>query len=343
MRTAILTLFTTFAAAQSSAPVNVFRANDLKIVDGPHVESVHDRTAVIAWSTDVESSAIVRYGTNEKSLDQKAEDRWGGTKTGASVVHRVTLRDLKPAKKYWFIAESGEGWHRSKAIARSETQAFTTRSPGSIVPPKSAAPLIRPGNIVAGPLAMNVTDTSAAIWWMSADPMSGSVTYGTRPGAPDNKVAFKVNEKKSVALSGLQPDRTYYFQLRDTTDRTLADGSFTTARPDFADARFKIVRGPTVEVVGRDTATISWGTNARSSSIVHYGADPGNLDRSAMAPWGQREHRVVIKDLKPGTRYFFQVESAQAQDTGLAAKSNVAPFQTVEEGQSAMRNPDWQR
>jgi hypothetical protein len=305
------------------------------------VEAVGDKTAVIAWSTDVESSATVRYGIEQDNLDQKAEEKWGGIKAGGSVVHRVSVKNLKPATKYWFAVESGEGWHRSKAIARSETRTFTTLARGyKSAEPKIAAPLVRPANVVAGPLAADVTDQSATIWWMAGQSLSGGLAYGTAADALSEIVPFR--DTSSVEIANLISDTQYYFQLRDRAGQAIAEGSFMTAGPGFDEAKFKITAGPTIEVVGQDSATVSWSTNARSGSTVRFGADPTNLDHTAMAPWGQREHRVVIKGLKPGTKYYFQVESAQAEGTGSVAKSNVAPFQTVTEAQSALRNPDWQ-
>jgi phosphodiesterase/alkaline phosphatase D-like protein len=343
----VLVLFLTFisAAAQSQQPpVNVFRANDLKIVDGPRVESVTDTTAVIAWSTDVESSAIVHYDTDQNALHQKAMEKWGGQKSGASVLHRVTIRNLKPGTKYFFQVESGQGWHRLPAVAKSDVQEFSAKPEGykpAIRVPDS--PLLQPGNIVAGPMATNVTDTSATIWWMSKDSMTGQVVFGKSQFSMDKRLPFKVGEQKSVNLAGLEPSTMYFFRLEDAQGKNIAEGSFKTEAVGHQTAKFKIVSGPTVEVVGKDTATISWSTNARSSSVLHFGTDPTNLEQTAMAPWGQQLHRVVAKNLKPNTKYYFQVESAQAQETGLGAKSNIAPLHTVSEGQAAMRNPDWRR
>lgn len=345
MRTVLLTiLLANFAFAQTAEPpVNVFRANDLKILDGPRVESVTDTTAVIAWSTDVEASAIVLFGTDKGKLDKKAMDKWGGQKTGNSVVHRVTIRGLKPETKYFFSVESGQGWHRSAAIAKSDALEFKTKTEGfqtaKALPP---GPLIQPDNVVAGPMAVDVTDTSAKIWWMSNNNLSGSVVYGKTSLSLNHRTDFKVGEQ-NIALTGLEPDTAYFFEVQDAAKKPLYDGSFKTEPQGFAAAKFKITGGPTVEVVGRDTATISWSTSARSSSVLRYGTDPKNLDQTAMAPWGQQSHRVVIKNLKPDTKYYFQIESSQAQGSGLSAKSSIGPFHTVAEGQAAMRNPDWRR
>jgi len=104
-------------------------------------------------------------------------------------------------------------------------------------------------------------------------------------------------------------------------------------------ATVKIVNGPVIESVFDDHAVIAWSTNQKSSTTLKYGTDQNNLNQTAQAPWGQETHRVEIKNLKPDTRYYFVVESAQAEGSGTLAKSNRAPFVTVSEGQQAMRNP----
>jgi phosphodiesterase/alkaline phosphatase D-like protein len=328
----------------SAGQANIQRANDLKIVDGPRVEATTDQMVVVAWSTDVESSAIVRFGTDQAKLDQTAMQSWGGQKTSQSAVHRVVIKGLKPETTYFFEVESAQGWNKSPVPVKSEVHSFTTRSaPESAQSqqPKSLAPLIQPGNIVAGPLAMNVTQNSAVIWWLSAGAMTGNIVYSKTQLSKNFKQPFKSADEKAVLLKGLEPNATYYYEVRDAGNHSVYEGSFKTENEQFPTAQFKIVKGPTIEVVGKETATISWSTSARSSSVVHYGVDPSNLDQTAMAPWGQELHRVVLRKLKPDTRYYFQVESAQAQGSGLSAKSNVGPFRTVAEGQTAMRNPKW--
>src|SRR5690242_3679249 len=43
----------------------------------------------------------------------------------------------------------------------------------------------------------------------------------------------------------------------------------------------KIVKGPVVEWVGDDTATIAWSTNVKSSSWIHYGTDQAALAKES--------------------------------------------------------------
>ena len=100
-----------------------------------------------------------------------------------------------------------------------------------------------------------------------------------------------------------------------------------------------IVGTPRIETAAQRSATIVWNTNESSSSRVWYGRDRNNLTDMAEAPYGGREHRVVIRNLQPGTTYYFQVESGQGRHTADEAESRgVMSFRTAGEGQGPIRN-----
>ncbi len=105
----------------------------------------------------------------------------------------------------------------------------------------------------------------------------------------------------------------------------------------------QITGGPKIEHVVPDSAVVSWTTNVPSSSTVRYGTDRDKLDQQAQAPWGGTTHRVEIKNLKPGTTYYFQVVSAHGQGTGTGALSRVeelrTPGEAAQSGQQAVSQP----
>ena len=94
----------------------------------------------------------------------------------------------------------------------------------------------------------------------------------------------------------------------------------------------QITQGPVVEQVTDTTAEIAWSTNVNSGTALHYGTDPSHLDQSAGMPWGGLTHRVLIKNLKPNTTYYFKAESGQGQGTGTQAETAQASFQTKPAG-----------
>lgn len=90
----------------------------------------------------------------------------------------------------------------------------------------------------------------------------------------------------------------------------------------------KITHGPSVEYTSANSAIVAWSTNVSSGTVVKFGTDRNDLSRKAEAPWGALTHRVTLKNLKPDTTYYFQVDSPQGAGTGTQAQSQVLQFQT---------------
>lgn len=99
--------------------------------------------------------------------------------------------------------------------------------------------------------------------------------------------------------------------------------------------KVKITHGPVVEAAKPDTATIAWSTNVNASTILKYGTSPNELNQTAEARWGGMTHRVYLHHLKPGTPYYYRVESTQAQGTGSQTVSGVEQFRTPGSGAAA--------
>ena len=105
--------------------------------------------------------------------------------------------------------------------------------------------------------------------------------------------------------------------------------------------QLQITNGPTVEGVGDTWAVVAWTTNEGSSSVLHYGTDQNNMNRTAQQDYQKSQssqganHRVRVENLQPGTTYFFKVDSGQGQQSGSTASSQVGQFTTKQAGQSA--------
>jgi Purple acid Phosphatase, N-terminal domain len=93
----------------------------VQITNGPVVENVTDTTAVIAWSTNVNSGTVLLYGTDPRRLDQTASMPWGG------LTHRVNLKDLTPDTTYYYLAQSPKA-QGTGTMAQSSLESFKTKS-----------------------------------------------------------------------------------------------------------------------------------------------------------------------------------------------------------------------
>jgi phosphodiesterase/alkaline phosphatase D-like protein len=118
---------------------------------------------------------------------------------------------------------------------------------------------------------------------------------------------------------------------------TLAIPPVSAAQPGRA---IQITNGPVIETADDHSATIAWSTNVPSSNQVWYGTDMNNLNQSAEAPYSSGDtHRVQLTNLKPGTTYYFQVESAQGRGArGEAESQGVMSFRTPASGQPPIHN-----
>src|SRR5438270_10145528 len=160
----VVVAMTLIAQAQDEPPQKV------QITKGPRVESVTNDTAVIACSTNVNSSPLVRYGIEQQNLTATAEAPWGG------LTHRVTIRNLRPGTTYYFQAESNQG-QGTGTKAASDVASFSTRGQAAL--PQGAGPESADSvQIMAGPVPQKVTEHSAELWWESNRPSDTILKYG---------------------------------------------------------------------------------------------------------------------------------------------------------------------
>ena len=91
----------------------------LKITHGPSVEYTSATSAIVAWSTNVSSGTVVKFGTDRNDLSRKAEAPWG------ALTHRITLKNLQPDTTYYFQVDSPQG-AGTGTQAQSQIQQFQT-------------------------------------------------------------------------------------------------------------------------------------------------------------------------------------------------------------------------
>src|SRR5215470_9076556 len=121
--------------------------------------------------------------------------------------------------------------------------------------------------------------------------------------------------------------------------------SFAMSAIGFAqNQQLQITNGPVVEGVGDTWAVVAWTTNEGSSSVLHYGTDPNNMNQTAQQDYQKSQssqganHRVRMDNLQPGTTYYFKVDSGQGQQSGTKASSNVGQFTTKQAGEASSQN-----
>ena len=104
-------------------------------------------------------------------------------------------------------------------------------------------------------------------------------------------------------------------------------------------ARVRITQGPELESAKDNLAIIRWtshnpGGSPEHYGVVHYGTNPEALSQTAKSPIRLNPRhpttvfRVRIDGLKPGTTYYYTVDSMEANGKKSGLKSPVKKFTT---------------
>ena len=206
---------------------------NLQITQGPKVENVTDQKAVIAWSTNTNGSTVVRYGTDQNNLGQRAQAPYADAENTQQQVHRVRLNHLQPGTTYFFQAVSGHG-EGTGTEDKSQIAQFTTKGAGNNTAgtgqPAETHDALR---ITDGPRVEGTGANWAVIAWTTNTGGSSVVLYGTDPNnltqrgqapyADDEKSQHQVHR---VRLNNLQPHTRYFFIV----DSGQGEGTGTEAK-----------------------------------------------------------------------------------------------------------------
>ena len=101
----------------------------------------------------------------------------------------------------------------------------------------------------------------------------------------------------------------------------------------------QIIVGPTLESATEKSAIVRWmsttpGGPAEHFGIVHYGTDPKDLSQMAKSPirlnmaHPNTIFRVRVDGLKPGTTYYYTVDSTGPDGNSEGLKGTVNQFTT---------------
>ncbi len=104
-------------------------------------------------------------------------------------------------------------------------------------------------------------------------------------------------------------------------------------------ASIKITQGPEIERADPYLTIVRWTTNNPGGSpehygVVHYGTSPKDLSQTAKSPirlnpgHPDTVFRVRIEGLKPGTTYYYKVDSMESNGKSDGVTSKVKTFKT---------------
>ena len=262
-----------------------------RITEQPVIQYADGNSAILQWRTDSDFNTFARVGVDPNNLNMVVRS------SGQGNPHYARLNNqLQPGQTYYFQIFDPSG------NALTPVMAFQTPARGAV-------------RDVPAQLASNMAYNGA---------------YGRRDRDWDRDRDRDHDRDRSNGA--YDRDRNPNGQYgNDRYGNALPQGDYANRydrgyAQDQSGATVQIVGTPRVRSNGDRSAVVTWMTNVPASAIVHYGTDPNRLDQRAEAPWGGTSHTVTLNGLMPGTEYFIQVESGQAQGTGTGITSPVVRF-----------------
>ncbi len=277
------------------------------IVAGPEVISQSDSEVLIAWTTDeVGDSRLFVESSGQLDLVEFIPEH--------EFEHQVLLSGLEPGTTYRIRVGSSDPV--GNGPGQSEFFAFTTSASADVTPPQ----------LVGEPEVVATGERTATVVWQTDEASGSEVLFGV--GDLEQSVSDpQLSTEHRIELTDLLPSTRYQFQVRsyDAQENGPAESTtlnFTTASsPDFTIPR--IASAPQVEVLGERTATIVWQTDEAADGFVHYGTNAA-LEQVVGRTALETEHRVVLANLQPATRYLFKAASVDFAGNGPAESSELS-------------------
>ncbi len=189
-----------------------------------------------------------------------------------------------------------------------------------------------PPTITAAATAQ-VQTTWAKITWTTDEIADSEVDYST-PGKTygSSQTSTALVTSHSIVLQNLTPNSTYFYRVKSkdpfnnqaTDDSAGAGYSFTTP----GGPAISVVSIPLVSDKG---ATITWNTDKASDSYVTYATDISNLQTGVgVTRIGSAAtttaHKVDVVGLQARTKYYFYVESTDAESGYTSVDNNAGLY-----------------
>ncbi len=271
------------------------------------VQAVSGAKATVAWSTNVPTTGIVKFGTNTSQLIYFLGDSVLRTE------HVTELVNLQPQKKYYFVVVARDA---SGVEATSFSFDFTTtkltQAEEDELDENNKTPTTTNDRVGID----GVSATVAAVAWASATPTRGTVQFNVLDNTKkytSTRTALGTNHQ--VLLKSLKINTTYEY----TVTMKDEDGDVVSVRGPFrfttADSRAQEDTALTVAYLGpastRDSrlsptsATVQFSTNHLANGSVAYKATTKGVKSSGsvtLTRYGS-QHSATLTNLKPNTDY----------------------------------------
>ena len=271
--------------------------------------------ATVTWSTDQASDSYVVFSTSSSFTVSTTV----GSPTNVSS-HQVTLPSLEQNTTYFYYVASGISVDKNTINGQHEYYNF-----------KTTADLTAPTITFDSDDDVEVSDTSITISFITDEPATSSIRYGTSNVYGSIQLNNNLNTDHRYTLTDLLPDTRYYLsiQVSDEDENLSSAIQFNATTTNSADITAPVISSVSTAVVTDDQALITWTTDEGSTSKVWYGTESTVYGSSSdIISSYDRNHAVTLSSLSTSTEYYYIVVSSDS--SGNVATSSEHSFTTLE-------------
>jgi hypothetical protein len=197
-------------------------------------------------------------------------------------------------------------------------------------PEEPEEPDTTPPVITSGPIAFEITTSSAKVGWRTDELSDSVVEYGTSSSYGMTATDSALATSHVLTLSDLDASTTYHYRVSSTDEagNTVTSGDETFSTNAVGDITPPEISDINVTDIGTSSATITWTTNEPADSEIEYGLDD-SYGSSASSSDLATSHSVTLTGLDPDTEYHFRVKSRDG--SGNLSVSGGSTFNTEAE------------
>jgi len=196
--------------------------------------------------------------------------------------------------------------------------------------------------VISSISATSITPSGATISWVTDEPSSTLVEYGTTTGYGSTATGSNGVTSHSVTLSGLSSDTTYHYRVKSqdssTNLATSSDRSFSTE--PVGDTTPPVISSISTSSISSSGATVTWSTNEYSTSVVEYGKTT-SYGYTASGSSGT-SHSVALSGLDSSTTYHYRVKSTDSASNTATSSDKTFATQSSSTGITELQSGVYQ-
>lgn len=193
---------------------------------------------------------------------------------------------------------------------------FTLTSGQSSVPPAISAD---------GPQVLEITPTTAKVFWRTDKKSSSTVQYGQTTGYGQETGSSDLVTEHTITVFGLLPETAYHYRVKSVDAFNASSMSSDKIMTTPAEAGINSIK---IADITYDSALVSWTTGLFALSKVEYGTSTKyGASVASLSRGFTTDHTLKLSGLSAGSDYHYRIVAED--EKGNVTRSSDAIFATI--------------